>query len=151
MDRIIACTVRLHCGVQRAYEMFTVNEDLQSWLTNLAEVEPEVGGKYELFWDLADWENASTIGCKITAIEPNKFLSFEWKGPPQFKYFMNSADPLTHVTVFFIPCDEIFTPCTDVYLIHSGWRSTPAWEEARQWHVRTWEDAFTNLRSLINR
>jgi uncharacterized protein YndB with AHSA1/START domain len=83
--------------------MFTVNEYVQSWLAPLAEIEPRVGGKYELFWDLDDKQNNSAIGCKITAIEQDAFLSFEWKGPKQFKRFMNSADPLTHVVVIFNP------------------------------------------------
>ena len=150
MDKIIHRTVRLHCGAQRAYEMFTVNEYLQSWLTNLAEVEPEVGGKYELFWNPVERENTSTLGCKITAIAPNQFLSFEWKGPPQFKHFMNTADPLTHVVICFILGDELFTTSTDVHLLHSGWRSTLEWEIARQWHIQAWEEAFVNLRSQVN-
>jgi uncharacterized protein YndB with AHSA1/START domain len=150
MDKIIHRTVRLHCGAQRAYEMFTVNEYLQSWLTVLAEVEPEVGGKYELFWNPAERENTSTLGCKVTAIEPNQFLAFEWKGPPQFKHFMNTADPLTHVVVCFVPSDELFTASTDVHLVHSGWHSTLEWKIARQWHIQAWEEAFASLRSQVN-
>src|ERR1700680_4345071 len=123
MNTVIYQTARLHCNTQRAFEMFTANSHLEAWLTNVADVEPFAGGKYELFWDLDDSENDSTLGCKVIAIEPDKFLSFEWKGPPQFRYFMNNADPLTSVVVFLIPCDEVLTPCTDVYLIHSGWRA----------------------------
>jgi len=69
MTKILHHSVRLNCDTHRAYEMFTVNKLLQSWLTKLADVEPVVGGKYELFWDPEDKENNSTIGCKITAIE----------------------------------------------------------------------------------
>ena len=100
---------------------------LESWLTELANVEPMVGGKYELFWDPKDKENNSTIGCRVTAIEPDRFISFEWRSPKQFKQFANNADPLTHVVVFFIPDGD----ATDVHVVHSGWRSSPEWEEAR--------------------
>lgn len=150
MNRIIVQSSRLHCSPQRAFEMFTNNSHLQSWLTNIADVEPVAGGKYELFWDPSDRENNSTLGCKVTAIEPATFISFEWKGPPQFRYFMNTADPLTQVTVFFTPCDEVLTPCTDVYLIHSGWGSSGDWEEARQYFQRAWEMAFDQLQSIVN-
>jgi len=150
MDKILHHLVRLHCTTDQAFKMFTVNELLESWLTSLAEVEPFVGGKYELFWNPTDRENDSTIGCKVTAIEPNKFLSFEWKGPKKFKNFMNNADPLTHVVAFFLPCHEENAPCTDVHLIHSGWRSSKEWEEARLWFEKAWNDAFEELRKQVN-
>lgn len=146
MDKIIHCSVQLQCDVHRAFEMFTVNHLLESWLVNVAEVEHVVGGKYELFWEPEDRENNSTIGCKLTAIEPNKFLSFEWRSPKQYKHFANNADPLTHVVVFFIPDDEV----TEVHLIHSGWRSSSEWEEARQWQDRAWSGAFKELEKKVN-
>jgi len=126
--------------------MFTINELLESWLVALAEVEPTVGGKYELFWEPHDRENNSTIGCQVTAIEPDKFLSFEWRSPKQFKHFANNADPLTHAVVFFIPEAE----WTEVHLIHSGWRSSTEWEAARQWQVQAWNGAFERLGKLVN-
>lgn len=149
MNRIIHHSVLLRCDTHQGFEMFTANELLQSWLTTLAEVEPLVGGKYELFWDPVNKESNSTIGCKVTAIEPGKFLSFEWKGPEQFQHFMNNADPLTHVVVFFVPYVEGSTPCTEVHLIHSGWGTSAEWEEARQWFEKAWSNAFEELRRQV--
>ncbi len=146
MDKIIHLTATLHCDVHHAFELFTVNRLLESWLTSVAEIEPTAGGKYELFWEPNDRENNSTIGCRITAIQTDQFLSFEWRSPKQYKYFANSADPLTHAVVFLIPENG----CTHVHLIHSGWRSTPEWEEARQWQARAWEGAFQELEALVN-
>ncbi len=150
MNKIITQSARLHCNIHRAFEMFTDNASLQAWFTSLADVEPVVGGKYELFWNPNDRENQSTLGCKITAIEPSKFLSFEWKGPSEFKHFMNNADPLTHVIVVFIPCEDVLTPCTDVYLIHSGWGSSAEWERARQYFITAWDLAFEALERHVN-
>ena len=78
-DKIIYHSTRLKCDLKKAFQMFTVNKHLEKWLTQVADVEPKVGGKYELFWNPQDRENDSTIGCKILALQPNKFLSFEWK------------------------------------------------------------------------
>lgn len=149
-DRIIHAHVRLHCVAHRAFEMFTAGELLQSWLAPVAEVEAAVGGKYELFWEPNNRENNSTSGCRITALEADQFLSFEWKGPVQFKGFMNEADPLTHVLVFFIPASDRLADWTDVHLIHTGWRSSAQWEEARQWFESSWRSAFTELSNQIN-
>lgn len=149
MDKIIVQTARLHCSAERAFAMFTENEQIQTWLTRIAEVDPVIGGRYELFWDPDDPEQNSTLGCRVTAIEPDMLLAFEWKGPPQFR-FMNEADPLTHVAVFFTPCAEVLTPCTDVYLLHTGWHTGQEWKEARVYFARAWESAFAELETLIN-
>jgi uncharacterized protein YndB with AHSA1/START domain len=147
MDKILHHTILLDCEARRAFEMFTVNELLQSWLCAIADVEPRIGGKYELFWNPDDMENDSNIGCRITAYEQDKFLAFEWKGPKQYRHFMNNANPLTHVVVFFIPCEgaDGSGPRTEVHLIHSGWRNTVEWEEARQWFENAWNGAFEEL------
>lgn len=146
MNKIIHHSTRLQCHTGRAFEMFTVNHLLESWLVSLAEVEPVGGGKYELFWEPEDRENNSTIGCRITAIEQDKLLSFEWRSPKQYKHFANNADPLTHAIVFFIAAGEV----TEVHLIHSGWRKSAEWEEARKWQDRAWGTAFTELTKQVN-
>jgi len=145
MDKVIYHLTTLKCSPEKAFEMFTVNEHLERWLTEAAYVEPKVGGKYELFWNPEDRENDSTIGCKILALRPNRLLSFEWKGPKQFKHFMNEIRPLTNVVVSFIPCAD----GTEVHLLHTGWRDTPEWEEAREWFDKTWRMALTELDKYV--
>lgn len=145
MDKIIYKSIRLKCNAKKAFEMFTVNRHLERWLTQSADVEPKNGGKYELFWNPEDKENDSTIGCKILAIEIGKFLVFEWKGPKQYKQFMNNAEPLTHVIVFFIPSAKD----TEVHLLHTGWRSSAEWEEARQWFDKAWTKALKELQKYV--
>jgi uncharacterized protein YndB with AHSA1/START domain len=153
MDKIIYTSVQVRGDARRAFAMFTDNERLQSWLVPLADVEPVVGGKYELFWEPDDKENNSTLGCKVTALEPPGFISFEWRGPKQFKTFMNDADPLTHVAVCFTPPggEAADDRKTTVHLIHSGWRSAPEWEEARAWFENAWRSAFEALRTLMEK
>jgi uncharacterized protein YndB with AHSA1/START domain len=146
MSRILHHSVQLPCTRPEAFEMFTVSEKLATWLTEAAEVEPKQGGKYELFWDPSDRENNSTIGCKVTALEPGKLLAFDWKGPVQFRDVMNNEGRLTHVAVFFTPADADAPQPTEVHLIHSGWGDTAEWEEARQWFQRAWSGAFEHLR-----
>jgi uncharacterized protein YndB with AHSA1/START domain len=141
MDKIIHKSVRMNCAPHRAFELFTENKLLESWLTAVADVEPVESGKYELFWEPGDRENNSTIGCRITKIIADKLLAFEWRSPKQFKHFANNADPLTHVVVFFLPDGD----GTEIHLIHSGWRNQKEWEEARLWQERAWSMAFQEL------
>ncbi len=146
MDKIIYRSVRLKCNPAKAFEMFTVNKHLEKWLTQIADVEAKVGGKYELFWNPEDKENDSTIGCKILAIQPNRFLSFEWKGTKQFKHFMNDVRPLTNVVAFFSPTNE----GTEVHILHTGWRETEDWNKAFEWFERAWTMVLSELEKYVN-
>jgi hypothetical protein len=56
----------------------------------------------------------------------------------------NGADPLTHVVVSFHPRDA----GSRVYLVHSGWRSGPEWEEAHRWQEAAWSGALARLEEL---
>lgn len=145
MDKIIYHSIALECSPHKAFEFFTVNRHLEKWLTKVGDVEPKIGGKYELFWNPEDRENDSTIGCKILAIAEGRFLCFEWKGPKQFKHFMNDVRPLTNVVVFFTPTPE----GTEVHLLHTGWRDMAEWEEARKWFDKAWTTALSLLQNLI--
>ena len=140
-DSVIHLTAIVQVAPAKAFAYFTRAELLQSWLTAAAEVEPRVGGKYELFWEPGDRENNSTIGCRITALAPDQFLAFQWRSPKQFKAFANTADPLTHVVVLFVAEG----PGTRIHLVHSGWRSSSEWEEARIWQERAWSVALKEL------
>ncbi|UCE29403.1 MAG: SRPBCC domain-containing protein [Candidatus Bathyarchaeota archaeon] len=142
MDRIIWHSISLRCSPNRAFELFTINKHLERWLAKVADVELRIGGKYELFWNPNDKVNDSTIGCKILAMAVNKFICFEWKGPKQFKHFMNQVRPLTNVVVFFTPNQEY----TDADLLHTGWRDSAEWEEARQWFEKAWTNALLELK-----
>lgn len=150
MSKIIHRSALLRCDPDRAFEFFTLNELLGSWLADSAEVEPVVGGKYEIFWDPNIVENDGTRGCKITGMEPGKFLSFDWKGPTMFQQTMNVADPLTHVVVFFIPYSNGEESGTEAHLAHSGWGSGEEWEQARLWFDNAWRLAFGALERLVN-
>lgn len=143
-DKVIHVSALVAVPPAKAFQYFISPARLVSWLSRTADVEPRVGGKYELFWQPDDPENNSTIGCRITAFASGQLLAFQWRSPKQFKSFANTADPLTHVVVTFVPEGM----GTRVHLIHSGWSSTPEWEEARAWQERAWTVAFEELKRV---
>jgi uncharacterized protein YndB with AHSA1/START domain len=149
MDKIIVQTALLNCSTDKAFEMFTENKMLESWLTTKADVELKVGGKYELFWtpDDPDPTNNSTYGCKVLAVDQPNFFNIEWAGNAEQKEFMNSERPLTNVTILFTKLDGNQTKVT---LIHTGWRQDEKWEAARQYFIKAWSGAFKQLEKLVN-
>ena len=149
MDKIIHIKTELECNVQHAFKMFTENKMLESWLTNEAEVIPELGGKYELFWIPENKNINSTIGCKITGIEQDSYISFEWKGPVDFETYMNVADPLTHVIVTFSWDPK--RNMTNIHLFHTGWRNNNEWDKAREYFENAWSNALKELKDKIQK
>lgn len=146
--QVFTVSARLPASQTLAFRFFTEKNFLESWLTSVADVDARLDGKYELFWEPGNPEDNSTKGCRITTFDQNRLLAFDWKGPVQFKAFMNDVDPLTHVSVFFGPCGDDPKKSSDVVLVHSGWRSNPDWVEARHWQKRAWEVAFEELAKL---
>lgn len=149
MDKIIVQTALLNCSLEKAFEMFTENQMLESWLTTKADVEMRVGGKYELFWTPEDPDptNNSTYGCKVLAVDQPNFFNIEWAGNAEQKEFMNKVRPLTNVTFLFTKLDSNQTKVT---LIHTGWRDMSDWEQARQFFINAWRGAFSKLEKYIN-
>lgn len=149
MDKIIIQTALLNCSTDKAFEMFTENKMLESWLTTKADVEMKVGGKYELFWtpDDPDPTNNSTYGCKVLALDQPYFFNIEWAGNAEQKEFMNKVRPLTNVTFLFTKYESNKTKVT---LIHTGWRQDEKWEAARQYFIKAWSGAFKQLEKIAN-
>lgn len=143
---IIHLTEQLECDRETAFAMFTKNDQLTQWLALEADIEPVVGGKYECFWDPANKNINSTIGCKVLAVDSNRFIQFEWKGPVQVSEFMNNADPLTVVTVIFNPEGSGIR----VDLIHTGWRKTAEWDKARQLFIKSWSMSLKRLAAKLH-
>ena len=148
MENIILIKEEIDCDRETAFNLFTKNELLERWLTEKADVDPKVGGKYELFWVPENRESNSTIGCKITGMDRDKFISFDWKGPVDFELFMNSADPLTHVIVLFSQ-NESDSNKTVIHLFHTGWRNDSEWQKARNYFDKAWAIALQTLKEKL--
>lgn len=150
MEPVIHHQVRLACDAQTAYEHFTQRDLLVKFFTNEAEVEAQVGGKYELAWDPDNKPRDSTVGCRITALAVGELVAFDWKGPTAFDAVMNHARPLTHVVVTFHAVENSPAAACDVNLIHSGWRPGPGWTDARAYFDRAWRQVFEALAQLVS-
>ncbi len=151
MEPVIHHQARLACDTRTAYDHFTRGDLLVKFFTNEAEVEPHVGGKYELAWDPENKPQNSTVGCRITALTEGQLIAFDWRGPAAFDAVMNHARPLTHVVVSFHAVHDSYAPACDINLVHSGWRPGPGWAEARAYFDQAWGQVLGALAELIAR
>lgn len=146
-DRVLVKSASVPVSPTACFRLFVEPAGLESWLCEKAKVEGRVAGPYELFWEPADPENDSTIGCRITAYVQDRLLAFQWRSPRQFKSFANAADPLTHVVVSF----HGDASSTSITLVHSGWRAAPEWQQAADWQSAAWDFAFQALQARAAR
>lgn len=115
-------------------------EGIQSFLGTEAVIEPEVGGKYEIYFDPDEEEgNKGSERCKILEIEPFKTLSFTWNAPPQFGDLRFQH---TKVTVDF---KEINTYSTQVTITHTDWRAGEDWDKVYQYFNEAWAYVMDQL------
>ena len=138
----------LAAGRDEVWELWTTEEGLSSWLCQRANVEPVVGGPYELFWspDTTKPESDSTLGCRVLSVDRPRLLHFDWRGSDEVADVMNvPGAEVTEVTVQLFP-----TPMgTRLEMVHAGWGDGPDWERARTWFARAWEMAFERLRGAL--
>jgi uncharacterized protein YndB with AHSA1/START domain len=138
----IVIEFEVRAPVERVFKAWTDPSELTRWLTEKAIVDVKRGGSYELFWDLNRPDLNSTIGCRITDLEMNRMIAFDWKGPVPYADLMN-VEPLP--TSVIVRMDEVRENHTAVRLEHTGWGVGPRWNEARQWQENAWKDAINLL------
>jgi uncharacterized protein YndB with AHSA1/START domain len=148
MARLIDMNRHLQAPAERVWEALVDPAQAGTWFAARASIVPERGGAYELFWRPEDPEHQSTIGCRITAIAPCRYLAFTWRGPDELSALMNDGDPPpppTHVTFSLTRASE----GTDLRVRHVGFAENEAWSRAVAWHERAWAAILGNLEALL--
>ena len=136
----------LNASLEEVWNAWTDDSLIVKWFSPGANIEPRLGGAYELYFDPNDHNHMSTIGCTITEYEPMNHLSFTWKGPDQYAEIMNNPDNLTHVKVTFSWEGER----TTIALIHEYWGESDKWAEAKEWHRNAWDGVFKALKQFFS-
>ena len=135
----------VNSSVDSVWNAWTQNAIITKWFSPEANIEPEVGGAFELFFDPTNHSHESTQGCVLTKVERNSVLEFTWKGPGEFTELMNDPTSLTKVKVEFSAEAEK----TKVKLEHKGWGATQDWNDARSWHEEQWGNVLNGLKEFL--
>ncbi|MHA2245171.1 MAG: SRPBCC family protein [Candidatus Hodarchaeales archaeon] len=141
----ISIETTINTSIDSLWEFWTKDDLLRQWFSPEANIDPQVGGSFELFFDPANHSHMSTQGCVFTKVEKKKILEFTWKGPDQFAEFMNNRSSLTTVKVKFSEDEQKIK----LKLEHIGWRFSSDWNNARNWHEKQWNIVLRELKKKL--
>lgn len=136
--------INITSSKEQIWSAWTSSDNVAKWFSPLANVEPMVGGAFELFFDPSDLNHMTTKGCKFLEFTPFEKLSFNWKGPDDFSDLMN-GDALTVVNVSLF--EENIS--VKVKVSHSGWGTGEEWEAAKKWHEFAWNQVLDSLKEFV--
>lgn len=140
--RDIDIQILIEHPIERIFDAWLQPDLLERWLTRKANVEPAIGGAYELYWEPENPDRNSTKGCRITGLVRNSELSFSWRGPAEYADLMGDK---TQVYVRLTRCEG----GTLLRFVHTGWGCGPRWDSARAWQTEAWREALENLKNMM--
>ena len=124
-----------------AFSDWTRSESIQAFFAAQATINPTPGGIYELcFAPDAPEGSCGNDDGRILGLEAGKMLSFTWAMPP---YMPEIRPHLTTVQIYFEPLDDA---TTRVRLFHTGFETSEAWDQGRDYFEKTWPAVLEGYR-----
>lgn len=121
--------------LEDAWKAWTTVAGLTSFFVPRANIEPVVGGSYELFsTQKAPKGFQGTEGCKVLGLEPLKYLAFEFIAPPQFP---NVRRLRTRVDLTFGQVAK--GGVVQLHLVHSSFLEGEEWDEFFEFSNWNWD------------
>lgn len=148
-SRAVRITALVEAPPAELYRLWTTADGLRTVFPGAeARVVAEPGGEYCIAFDPAsDPEGTAfgTAGCTVLELEPDRSLSFEWRGTPAHPE-MNATPLPTRVTVRFEPAGAAAPAgATRLELVHSGFCSGGGWDAAFEFFESAWRGTLDGL------
>ena len=131
---------------EAAWQTWTTPEGVTSFFAPKANIEPKVGGRYELLFDLkAPRGFQGTDGCILLGFDPPNALAFQFLPPPEFP---NARRIQTRVDVFL---EQVLGGgLTKFNITHSGFLEGEEWDECFEFFNWNWDVVLGRLQHRFN-
>ena len=122
------------------WRAWTTTEGVNEFFSPKAKVELRQGGPFEIYF-LTDnpYGMRGSEDCKILAYLPEKMLSIEWNGPPQFGRLRYKK---TQVNLFF---EQQAPGKVEIEFIQHGWGVGEDWDKLYAYFDKAWDHVLGNL------
>jgi len=143
--RSISFQVRVGGTPEQLFRMWISPDGIKRFLGSGSNVDPRVGGLYEIDFGLGpDGNIAGPRGNRILRYEPGRALDFEWT-MPAFAKELNTELLPTWVEIQFEPYGPDSNQ-TIVKLTHYGFGVGPVWNQCVDFFERGWFDILFRLK-----
>lgn len=132
MSKFIHKSVRLHCNLRQAYEMFLSEEKLKEWLCDESSLNSDA---FSIVINL-EHSTIDTKGSRIKEKVPEKKIVIQWIEK------LNAIE--SEVEINFMNCSKRAVHCVEIHLLHKNL------EAAEEKYVKLWEEALETLRYKFN-
>lgn len=121
------------------FEALIKPEQLNRWITSNAQIEPRVGGEFDLGW-------VGVGALKILELVPNEKIAYSWSDDPQngptvVTWTLEGSGGKTRIT--FV--NSGFSPDTPTGGIQAGWLNFASWLKSVAEYGADWEPAVKRL------
>jgi uncharacterized protein YndB with AHSA1/START domain len=121
---------------------WTTEEGLAAWLCQRAEVQPFVGGQFELFLDEdGHHQREPELRCQVLSIDHPRLLQLSWHGPGDAEAEVGP----TEVKVELFPALD----GTRLAITHACSDQLAGCEDSRQLIERMWIDSLERLQEVV--
>ena len=141
-ERTIRKDTAINGSTKEVWDAWTTSRGAEAFLAPRANIRLEIGGPYELFFDLDAPEGSrGSEGMKILSFLPMEMLSFDWNAPPQYPTVRRAQHTWVEVQFHSIGSNK-----TRVRLTHIGWKEGDEWDKVFQYFKRAWDVVLARLK-----
>ncbi len=139
-NRSIVADVVVEASVDEVWDAWTTPDGIRSFFAPDCNVEPRVGGLYEIFFAPdAEAGAKGADGMRVLAFEPGCMFAFTWNAPLTMP---NVREQRTSVVLRFGRTDA---GGTRLNLTHSGWGEGEEWDRAFDYFTKAWDVVLIRL------
>ena len=144
-ERALDKSVVVAASLAEAWAAWTTREGITSFFAPDAQVEPRVGGPFQIYMDPGGAPGQKGADdMRVMAVQPMKMISFDWNAPPSLP---EARAQRTFVVVRFEALGE---RSTQVSLHHTGWGDGGEWDKAYAYFDRAWPAVLGNLKKRFD-
>ena len=132
-ERILEKHIIVECSIDEAFNAWTTEAGVTSFLAPKARIDLRPGGRYEILFDLeAPVGQQGSEGQTVMALQRPTMFSFTWNSPPQLALV---RDQQTHVLLRFYPLEPAKTK---LVFRQDGWGTGDQWDSAYDYFAQAW-------------
>jgi len=136
----IVIKAEVNASQAEVWKALTTPEGVHSFFSDQAQVEPKIGGAYEMYFVPGNPPGLrGGEGVHILAMEaPSRFF-ISWNAPPTYPKYRNQQ------TIVEFELEPVGANCTLVTLTHAGWGKSSGWGEVREYFATAWKTILGRL------